>query len=79
MLLYEGPADDDGQPITQVVPASERFKDFLLRVEDLIGALSVIENRPAGDILLDMLNQPIGDGLAAPTTNGVKAGWPSAL
>jgi hypothetical protein len=55
LLVFEGPPDDDGQPITQVVPASEHLRDFRLRVEELIGALSVLEGRPPGDVLTDMV------------------------
>jgi hypothetical protein len=55
LLVFQGPNDDDGEPILQVLPSSERLKDYRMRLEDLIGALAVIEDRPAGDILTDML------------------------
>jgi hypothetical protein len=54
--------DDDGEPIIEVLPSSERMRDFRLRVGELIAALSVIEDRPAGDILNDILQvaeQPV--------------------
>jgi hypothetical protein len=63
LLVFEGPKDDDGQPILQVLPSSERLRDYRMRVEDLIGALSVIENRPASEILTEILT--------AMPTNGV--------
>lgn len=56
LLVFEGPADDDGQPIVQVLPSSEQMRDFPLRVEELIAALSILEDRPAHDILSDILN-----------------------
>jgi hypothetical protein len=55
LLVFEGPLDDDGEEIIQVVPSSERMSDFRRRVEELIGALSVLEGRPAVAILEDML------------------------
>src|SRR5262245_10828596 len=57
LLVFEGPADDDGQPIVQVLPSSEQMRDFPLRVEELIAALSILEDRPAPDILSDILSE----------------------
>ena len=61
LLVFQGPTDDDGEPIIQVLPSSEKLRDYRMRLEDLLGALSVIEGRPAADVLTDMLT-------AAPTT-----------
>ncbi len=55
LLVFEGPVDDDGEPIIQVIPSSEDMRDFSLRVDELIGALSIFEDRPAGQILTDIL------------------------
>ena len=63
LLVFEGPHDDDGEPIIQVLPSSERLRDYRMRLGELLGALSVIENRAAGDVLNDLL--------AGSTTNGV--------
>jgi hypothetical protein len=69
LLVFEGPADD-GEPIIQVLPSSERMLDYRMRVEELIGALSVLEDRPAVDILSDILNEsPAG----MPAPNGAAA------
>ncbi len=57
LLVFEGPADDDGQPIVQVLPSSEQMRDYPLRIEELIAALSILEDRPAADILSDILNE----------------------
>ena len=57
LLVFEGPADDDGQPIVQVLPSSEQMRDFPLRVEELIAALSILEDRPPRDILSDILTE----------------------
>lgn len=71
LLVFGGRQDDDGQPIVQVVPSSERLRDFPLRLAELIAALSVIEDRPAGDILTDLLNEPAAPTVApAPAPDG---------
>ena len=51
----EGPPDDEGQPIVQFLPKSERYADYPLRLEDLISVLSVIEERPAMEIVREMV------------------------
>jgi hypothetical protein len=66
LWVFAGPPDDEGEPIIQVVPSSEQFRDFRLRVEELIGALSVLEDRPAGDILTDMLPASAATSPGAP-------------
>ena len=73
LLVFEGPKDDDGEPIIQVLPSSVRLRDYRMRVEDLIGALSVIESRPAVDILNDMLSGAQTNGAAGQHPDGVKA------
>jgi hypothetical protein len=74
LLVFEGPKDDDGEPIVQVLPSSERLKDYRMRLEDLIGALAVIEDRPAGDILTDMLAGAEANGVPPPQqAEGVNA------
>lgn len=65
LLVFAGPLDDDGEPILQILPSSERMRDYRLRVEELIGALSILEERPAVDILNDILNE------SAPPTQAV--------
>jgi hypothetical protein len=57
LLVFAGPPDDDGQPILQVLPSSEQMRDFPLRVEELVAALSILEDRPPGDILSDILKE----------------------
>jgi hypothetical protein len=59
-LLFEGPLADDGEPIVQFVPGAEAVRDYRMRVEELFRALSKIEDRPAADILYDVLT-PDGD------------------
>ena len=57
LLVFEGPADDDGQSVVLVLPSSEQLRDFSLRVEELIAALSILEDRPPCDILCDILSE----------------------
>lgn len=70
LLVFEGPADDDGQPIVQVLPSSEQMRDFPLRVEELIAALSILEDRPASDIVSDILNEGAAKTAPASEANG---------
>jgi hypothetical protein len=55
MLWFEGPLED-GQPIMQLVPASEELADFQMRVGDLLLALSTIEGRTGPEVLQDIVN-----------------------
>ncbi len=64
LLFFEGPLADNGEPIVQVLPAEERFADYQQRLVELITALAVIEDRPAADVLSDILRQ------GAPLPNG---------
>jgi len=60
LLVFEGPLNDDGEPIVQVLPSEESLLDYRMRVEELIAALGVLENRPADDVLTDMLTPADG-------------------
>jgi hypothetical protein len=76
LLVFGGPVDDDGEPVIQVVPSDETMLDYPMRIEELIGALSVLEDRPAADILTDLLMAASGppnpptphSGVATPVT-----------
>jgi hypothetical protein len=57
LFVFAGSAGDDGQPIVQVLPSSEQMRDFPLRIEGLIVAQSILEDRPAADILIDILQE----------------------
>ncbi len=54
-LWFEGPLDDSGNAIVQLVPSSEGVDDYALRMEELVRALSVIENRDTQAVLLDLM------------------------
>jgi hypothetical protein len=68
LLVFDGPTDDDGEPIVEVVPASEQMRDFLPCVEELIAALSILENRGAPEVLTDIL----AEADAAPSASGAE-------
>ncbi len=72
LFVFAGPSDDDGEQIVQVLPSSEHLRDFPLRVEELIASLSVIESRPAADIITDILREsptpPAPNGAASPAS-----------
>lgn len=59
LLVFDGPMDDDGEPIQAVIPSSTELSDFRRRLADLLNALSVLEDRPALEIALDMLNPSV--------------------
>ena len=76
LLVFGGPVDDDGEPIIQVIPSDESMLDYPMRIEELIGALSVLEDRPAADVLTDLLHA--GSPPHPPATpNGTPAVTPS--
>lgn len=54
LVVFEGPLDDDGEPIPAVLPAMGDERAFREKLARLIDALSVIERRDARDIVLDM-------------------------
>ena len=68
LLVFEGPLDDDGNPNIQILPSSEKMLDYRMRVEELIGSLGVLEDRYAGDVMLDILKYPAE---TTTPTNGV--------
>src|SRR5207302_920942 len=57
VLLFEGPSDDDGQPLQEWVPVSEQLHDYRDAVVKIITNLSVIEDRHPVDVLEDILGQ----------------------
>lgn len=77
-LYFEGPLDDDGEPLVQVLPASETFHDYPLRLEDLLRALSVLEERPISEILREWLAASFPEQAVSPTSNGAVDGTPPA-
>jgi hypothetical protein len=75
LLVFEGPPADDGQPIVQILPASEEADDYRQRLVELISALAIIERRSVSMILDDLLSgTPKGQ---LPGSNGQKRRRPT--
>lgn len=60
VLLFEGPRDDLGEPIIQMLPASEESADYRDSLIRIITALAIIEDRLAPAVLDDIL-RPLVD------------------
>lgn len=76
LLVFEGPMTDEGEPILQVLPSSEKASDFALRAQELISALGVIENRPGEDVLRDITKVRLPDEqppIVTPATSPFKS------
>jgi hypothetical protein len=50
VVYFEGPPDDDGNPLVLLLPSSEQLRDYSLRIEEILQTLSVLEQRPAAEI-----------------------------
>jgi hypothetical protein len=67
-MIFEEPAGH-GEPITQAVPASEDFADYLQRITETITTLSEIEDRHPVELLDVILGHGTGDQAQKPTVN----------
>lgn len=56
---FRGPSDDDGKPIELYVPTVEHGRDYVDSIVFLITALATIEDRPAIQVLDDMLTASV--------------------
>jgi hypothetical protein len=54
-LKYEGPPDDEGEPIVLMAPSSEKLSDYRWGVVSIITTLSVLEDRHPVEILNEIL------------------------
>lgn len=54
LIVLDGPIELLGEPIEAVIPAKEEFKDYGIRVKELIESLSVLEERPIENIISDI-------------------------
>lgn len=66
VLVFAGPVDDNGEPMILLLPAVETLADYRMRIEELIEALSAVEDRPPVDIITDILQA----GSSSPAANG---------
>ncbi len=56
VIYFEGPRADDGTPLVRLVPASGNYRDFPLHVQEIVSALGGVEQRPASEVLRDILS-----------------------
>jgi hypothetical protein len=75
LLFFTGPRDEDGVAIVLTIPAAEKFRDYYPIVVDRIGALGLIEDRYARDVLDDILKE--GEALVAVPANGAQTSQPA--
>ena len=73
LIVFDGPPDDDGDPIQAVLPAADRTLDFRLRLSDLLRTLAVLEGRPGRDIALEM-RSPGVDRILARVLSDIASG-----
>ena len=66
--MFAGPVADSGRRITQPVPLLEDADDFVNGIASLITNIALLENRPAVEVLDEML------GVSAPSANGTANG-----
>jgi len=79
LLVFEGPMTDEGEPILQILPRSEKASDFDLRAQELISALGVIENRPGEDVLRDIKKARLPDEQPQIVTPAISVARPGTL
>lgn len=51
LIVFEGPEDDEGNPIQLILPTQRDFQDSYLRLTEAINLISVIEERSAHDVI----------------------------
>lgn len=56
-LVFQEPILAPDGPLYQWVPVTEQRRDYLARIYELLAALGEIEDRYAGDVLADILQQ----------------------
>ncbi len=62
---FSGGMNDDGKPIIQILPSSEKLLDYEIRLEELIRSLSILEQRRTVEILDELLNDQPRNGKRA--------------
>lgn len=59
VLVFEEPKTHDDESFYQLVPDTEQRRDYVTRVYELLAALASSEDRYAGDVLSDILQQAV--------------------
>lgn len=55
VIRFEGPLDDEGQPLVLLLPFSEQLRDYSLRIEEILRTLSVLENRSTAETVRNIV------------------------
>lgn len=56
LIVFDGPIDISGERIQAVIPSEQSFRDYFIRIKELILSLSEIEEREVDEVLSDILN-----------------------
>jgi hypothetical protein len=76
-LVFQEPASEGTERLYQFVPESADWDGYPAQVYDLIAALAEIEDRYAGDVLTDILQeQPNGEANGSQRTQERSVGLP---
>jgi hypothetical protein len=59
LIVFDGPKDMNGDRIQAVFPADLKYKDYPVRVRELVFSLSDIEGRAVEDIVDDIINPSV--------------------
>jgi hypothetical protein len=70
LLVFGEQYDDEGQEIVLTLPSSERMRDYLMYVGDLVAALAKLNRRNAVDVLNEILAIEPTNGAAPASANG---------
>jgi hypothetical protein len=57
VLVFEEPVVEPEGPLYQWVPENEQARDYPARIYELLAGIADFEDRPAGDVLTDILAQ----------------------
>ncbi len=54
-IYFEGPPADDGSPLVLLIPASEQLRDYPLRIEETLNALTILEKRSLAEVIRNIV------------------------
>lgn len=54
MQVFDGVLDDEGQPISLVLPVTERFRDTTLRIYQAVQTIAGVEDRSIAAVAADI-------------------------
>jgi hypothetical protein len=78
VLVFREPTATEDGPLYQWVPDSEKERDYLARVYEVLAAVAEVEDRYAGDVLTEMLRQPVTETVSVNGPATPSSGEPAA-